>query len=256
MSTQGFGQRILVVDDEKPIRELVASYLKEDGFVVEELSDGQAALERVQRADDLDLIILDVRMPNLDGIEALREIRRLSDTYVIMLTAASEETDRLIGLSVGADDYVTKPFSPREVVARVKAVLRRVRNDRMASSSDHRTEPMLFADMVIDVDEHQVSVDGKPVELTALQFTLIRTLAESPGRVFARHQLIERVWGRDFFGEERVVDVHIGNLRKALGDDAAEPRFVATVRGVGYRFVGHQTGNGGDDGGGDGGGAR
>ncbi|MEM7273088.1 MAG: response regulator transcription factor [Actinomycetota bacterium] len=231
-------QRILVVDDERPIRTLVASYLADDGFVVEELDNGQAAVDRVRRADDLDLIILDVRMPVLGGIDALREIRRLSDTYVIMLTAASEETDRLIGLSVGADDYVTKPFSPREVVARVKAVLRRHRGDGPATA-DARAEPLRFEAMTIDVDEHSVTVDGAPVDVTALQFTLLRTLAESPGRVFARHQLIERVWGRDFFGEERIVDVHIGNLRKALGDDAGRPRFVATVRGVGYRFVGH-----------------
>ncbi len=245
------GNRILIVDDEESIRELVASYLKADGFVVEELDNGRAAVDRIARADDLALIILDVRMPQLDGIEALREIRRLSDTYVIMLTAASEETDRLIGLSVGADDYITKPFSPREVVARVKAVLRRTRagsEDGGGSRATHHhhqvTEPLRFAHMTVDIDGHEVTVDNKPVELTALQFSLVRTLAENPGRVFARHQLIERVWGRDFFGEERIVDVHIGNLRKALGDDAAEPQFIATVRGVGYRFVGHTSSDG------------
>ncbi len=237
-------QRILVVDDEEPIRDLVASYLKADGFVVEELANGQAAVERVRRADDLDLIILDVRMPSLDGIEALREIRRVSDTYVIMLTAATEETDRLIGLSVGADDYIPKPFSPREVVARVKAVLRRDRSANTAANFDERSEPLRFPAMVIDVDTHTVTVDDAPTELTALQFSLIKTMAENPGRVFARHQLIERVWGNDFFGEDRIVDVHIGNLRKALHDDPSEPRFIATVRGVGYRFVGHETAQG------------
>jgi len=151
--------RILIVDDEQPIRELVASYLKADGFIVEELDNGRAAVERVARTDDLDLIILDVRMPELDGIEALREIRRLSDTYIIMLTAASEETDRLIGLSVGADDYVTKPFSPREVVARVKAVLRRTRtvmmsarSDGGAATADPRSAPLTFPSMTIDID--------------------------------------------------------------------------------------------------------
>lgn len=233
-------QRILVVDDEDPIRDLVASYLKADGFVVEELADGRAALERVSRADDLDLIILDVRMPILDGIEALREIRRISDTYVIMLTAAAEETDRLIGLSVGADDYIPKPFSPREVVARVKAVLRRTRTTSANTNSNQRSEPLRFPNMTIDIDAHTILVDDLPVELTALQFSLIKTIAESPGRVFARHQLIERVWGDDFFGEDRIVDVHIRNLRKALGDNATEPRFIATVRGVGYRFVGDE----------------
>lgn len=233
-------KRILVVDDEESIRYLVASYLRADGFVVEELGDGQAALDRVRRANDLDLIILDVRMPKVDGIDALREIRRLSDSYVIMLTAAAEETDRLIGLSLGADDYMTKPFSPRELVARVKAVLRRQRSG-LSGPVDPVSPALTFPSIVIDIETHQVVVDGEPVDLTALQFSLVRSLAESPGRVFTRRQLIERVWGRDFFGEDRIVDVHIGNLRKALGDDAAAPRFVGTVRGVGYRFVGHET---------------
>ncbi len=228
--------RILIVDDERPIRELVASYLVDEGFTVEELGDGEAAVARIDRAPAVDLIVLDVRMPKLNGVDALREIRRRSDTYVIMLTAAAEETDRLIGLSVGADDYITKPFSPREVVARVKAVLRRSRPT--SATAPAASEPLRFDRIVIDTDEHRVEVDGTEVELTALQFELLRTLAESPGRVFARHQLIERVWGRDFFGEERLVDVHIGNVRKALGDDASDPAFIATVRGVGYRFVG------------------
>ncbi len=227
-------QRILVVDDEEPIRRLVASYLSDDGFLVEQADDGRKAVERIQRSSDIDLILLDIRMPGLDGIEALRQIRRVADTYVIMLTAAAEETDRLIGLSVGADDYITKPFSPREVVARVKAVLRR---SREPVTGERGTPALRFAGIVVDVDEYTVAVDDDEIDLTALQFKLLRTLAESPGRVFARHQLIERVWGRDFYGEDRIVDVHIGNLRKALGDDASEPRFVATVRGVGYRFV-------------------
>jgi len=227
--------RILVVDDEEPIRRLVASYLTDDGFVVEELVDGQAAVERMERGPDLDLIIMDVRMPRLNGVDALREIRRRSDIYVILLTAAVEETDRLIGLSVGADDYVTKPFSPREVVARVKAVLRR---SRAADTTDARRPTLAFDGLTIDADAYRVERDGVEVELTALQFQLLLALAESPGRVFARHQLIERVWGRDFYGEDRIVDVHIGNLRKALDDDASEPAFIGTVRGVGYRFVG------------------
>ncbi len=226
-------QRILIVDDEPEIRRLVASYLTQDAFHVEELGDGRAALERLQRRPAIDLVVLDVRMPELDGIDTLRELRRFSDVHVIMLTAAAEETDRLIGLSVGADDYVTKPFSPREVVARVKAVLRRTR----ATTSEQLAEPLEFTGITVDIDRHVVAVDGAPVELSALQFSLLRALAESPGRVFARHQLTERVWGRDFYGEERIVDVHVGNLRKALGDSAGEPRFIETVRGVGYRFI-------------------
>jgi len=226
-------QRILVVDDEREIRRLVASYLVDDDFVVEELDNGPAVLERLQRQPAIDLIVLDVRMPGPDGIDTLRDLRRFSDVHVIMLTAAAEETDRLIGLSVGADDYITKPFSPREVVARVKAVLRRTRT----STSEPLTEPLVFEGITVDIDRHVVTVDDSPVDLSALQFNLLRALAESPGRVFARHQLIDRVWGRDFYGEERIVDVHVGNLRKALGDSASSPRFIETVRGVGYRFV-------------------
>ena len=227
-------QRILVVDDEVEIRRLVASYLVDDGFDVEQLDNGTAVLERMQRAPEIDLIVLDIRMPGPDGIDTLRELRRFSDVHVIMLTAATEETDRLIGLSVGADDYVTKPFSPREVVARVKAVLRRTRN----STTEPLAEPLVFDGLTLDIERHEVSVDDERIDLSALQFNLLRTLAESPGRVFARHQLIDRVWGRDFYGEERIVDVHVGNLRKALGDSASSPRFIETVRGVGYRFVG------------------
>lgn len=227
-------QRILVVDDEREIRRLVASYLTDDGFDVEELENGRQVLDRLARQPAVDLILLDVRMPELDGIETLRELRRFSDVHVIMLTAAVEETDRLIGLSVGADDYVTKPFSPREVVARVKAVLRRTRT----STVEPLNEPLRYHGITIDVDRHEVLVDDAEIDLSALQFDLLRALAESPGRVFARHQLIDRVWGRDFYGEERIVDVHVGNLRKALGDSAAEPRFIETVRGVGYKFVG------------------
>lgn len=224
--------RILVVDDEESIRRLVASYLIDEGFTVEEVTDGRAAVERIERHPPIDLIVLDVRMPNMNGVDALREIRRRSDCYVIMLTAAVEETDRLIGLSVGADDYVTKPFSPREVVARVKAVLRRSR-----SSVIEVHEVLEFEGLTIGVDEHSVVRAGQEVSLTALQFQLLLTLAQSPGRVFARHQIVERVWGRDFFGEERIVDVHIGNLRKALGDDATDPAIIGTVRSVGYRFL-------------------
>lgn len=226
-------QRILIVDDEREIRRLVASYLIDDGFTVEELDNGRSALDRLGRGPDVDLVLLDIRMPELDGIDTLRELRRFSEVHVIMLTAAAEETDRLIGLSVGADDYVTKPFSPREVVARVKAVLRRTRTSHAAPLA----EPLRFTGISVDVDRHVVSVDGDDVELSALQFSLLLTMVESPGRVFARHQLIDRVWGRDFFGEERIVDVHVGNLRKALGDSASNPRFIETVRGVGYRFI-------------------
>ena len=223
--------RILIVDDEERIRSLVASYLKADGFEVVEANNGRDAVAEVERRKP-DLVIMDVRMPGMDGFEALSEIRRTSDVYVIMLTARAEETDRIVGLSVGADDYVTKPFSPRELVARVKAVLRRARSGQ--STSEDRLE---FDVVTIDLGRREVFRNGELTDLTALQFDLLATLAESPGRVFSRGQLIERVWGWDFYGDERVVDVHIRNLRRALGDEAGDPEVVGTVRGVGYKLV-------------------
>ena len=223
--------KILVVDDEERIRSLVGSYLRAEGFEVDEATTGEEAVAKT-RSSHPDLVILDVRLPGIDGFEALREIRRDTDVYVIMLTARTEEADKLIGLTVGADDYVTKPFSPRELVARVKAVLRRGRQPR--SDDD---ELLRFQDLEVDLARREARRDGEPVELTALEFDLLAALASAPGRVFTRRQLIERVWGWDFFGDERVVDVHIRNLRRALGDSAEKPRFIGTVRGVGYKLV-------------------
>ena len=225
-------RRILVVDDEANIRRIVTSYLRADGFDVSEAPDGDAALAIFDRVDP-HLVILDVMMPGRDGIEILRELRTRSDVYVIMLTARAEETDRVVGLSVGADDYVTKPFGAKELVARVKAVLRRTR-DAGGSAGD---DVMTLDGLSIDVARHEVLRDGEPVTLTALEFDLLVALASSPGRVFSRRQLLERVWGWDYVGDDRVVDVHIRKLRKALGDDASNPRFVATVRGIGYKAV-------------------
>jgi DNA-binding response OmpR family regulator len=224
-------ERILVVDDEAGIRELVSSYLRSEGFEVDEAVDGEDALARFsQHAHDL--IVLDLRLPGIGGLDVLRQIRRTSAVYVIVLTARADETDKLIGLELGADDYVTKPFSPRELVARVRAVLRRRRD-----SDDEGDDVIRFDGLVIDTGRHEVRVDDAPVELTTLEFQLVAALAAAPGRVFTRRQLIERVWGWDFYGDERLVDVHIGNLRKALGDAADEPRFIGTVRGVGYKCV-------------------
>jgi len=223
--------RILVVDDEPKIRKIVTSYLQQEGFDVSEATDGPSAVEMAERFDP-DVIILDVMLPGFDGIEALRQIRTKSDVYVIMLTARSEETDKLIGLSVGADDYVTKPFSTRELVARVKAVLRRSRQSN-GSESDRIT----VGPLTLDNTTHIVTVDGTAVDLTALEFELLGALASAPGRVYSRGQLIEKVWGWDFFGDERIVDVHVRKIRQKIGDDPAEPRFISTVRGVGYRFV-------------------
>jgi len=227
-------QRILVVDDEANIRRIVASYLRVEGFEVIEAADGRAALSAFDRSSP-DLVILDVMMPGGDGIDVLRELRRRSDVYVIMLTARAEETDRVIGLSVGADDYITKPFGAKELVARVKAVLRRRRE---APAPDDEEEVLRLDGLTIDIARHEVNREGEPVVLTALEFELLRALAVSPGRVFSRRQLLERVWGWDYAGDERLVDVHIRKLRRALGDSPVDARFIATVRGVGYKAVG------------------
>jgi DNA-binding response OmpR family regulator len=224
---------VMIVDDEAPIRQIVRRYLEAEGYKVVEAADGVEALERFG-ASPADVVILDVMMPGMDGIEILRRLRAVSEVYVIMLTAKTEEVDRLIGLAVGADDYITKPFSPRELVARVKAVLRRPRS-APSVPSDH---VLRFSGLEIDQGRHEVRVDGNPVEVTALEFNLLAAMASAPGRVFTRRQLLERIWGYDFFGDERVVDVHIGNLRRKLSDGSDNPRFIATIRGVGYKMIG------------------
>ena len=224
---------VLVVDDEANIRQLLTDYLHRDGFDVEQAVSGEQALDALARRMP-DLVILDVRLPGIDGFETLRRIRKFSDVYVLMLTARSEESDTLIGLEVGADDYVSKPFSPREVVARVRTLLRR-RGGAAATTTEDRRE---FERLWLDTARREVSSDGQAVNLTALEFDLLDALTSSPGRVFTRRQLIERVWGWDFYGDERIVDVHVRKLRSAIFDAADAPRFIATVRGVGYKFIG------------------
>ena len=225
-------RQVLVVDDEPHIRTVLRGYLEAAGFAVAEAADGGTAVAEVRRQPP-DLVLLDVMLPGIDGLEVLRQLRTFSDVYVILVTARTEEVDKLVGLGVGADDYVTKPFSPREVAARVKAVLRRDRGARAAPAAVLR-----FEGLSIDKDCREVQLDGAPVNLSALEFDVLTALAETPGRVFSRRQLLEGVWGYDFFGDERVVDVHIRSLRARLGDDAASPRLIATVRGVGYKFAG------------------
>lgn len=220
--------KILVVDDEPSITNLVSAYLKPEGYEVFIAADGNAGL-KAARAFKPDLIILDVMLPGLDGIELLSRLRRESDVYVIMLTAKTEETDTIVGLSVGADDYVTKPFSPRELVARVKAALRRI---EAGSAPGLERGVLSFKHIRIDVDARKVSVDERAIELTAIEFDLLKALAGNRGRVLSREQLLEKVWGGDYFGEMRVVDVHLGHVRQKLGRDD----LIATVRGVGYRF--------------------
>ena len=227
--------KILVVDDEPPIRAVLRGYLEAEGFTVSEAGDGSAALAelRAGSAEPVDLVLLDVMMPGMDGLEVLRRLRTVADTYVILVTARSEEVDKLVGLGVGADDYVTKPFSPREVTARVKSVLRRRRDGPV-----HDETHLRFEGLVVDPMAREVVANGAPVRLTTLEFDLLLALVRAPGRVFSRAQLLEQVWGNDFYGDERVVDVHIRNLRAELGDDATDPRLLATVRGVGYKFIG------------------
>jgi len=219
--------KILVVDDEQSLLNLVTAYLRKEGYEVYTALDGPSGL-KAARAFKPDLMVLDIMLPGLDGLEVLAQLRRESNVYVIMLTAKSEETDKIVGLSVGADDYLTKPFSPRELVARIKAALRRLRIGGGAAE----TSVLSFRHLRIDTGRRQVWVNDEPVSLTTMEFDLLKTLAEHHGLVLNREQLLEKVWGHDFYGEERVVDVHIGHIRQKLGDD----RFIATVRGVGYRF--------------------
>lgn len=225
-------RRVLVVDDEAAIRSLLRGYLESDGFTVTEASEAKSALASVV-AEPPDVVLLDVMLPGVDGLEVLRQIRNFSDVYVILITARAEEVDKLVGLGVGADDYITKPFSPREVVARVRTILRRDRG----AQPDQRTA-LVFDRLIIDVDGHTVSANHQPVNVSSLEFDLLVALANAPQRVFSRAQLLERVWGSDFYGDERVVDVHIRSLRARLGDDANDPHLIATVRGVGYKFIG------------------
>jgi DNA-binding response OmpR family regulator len=225
--------RVLVVEDEKYLVALLRKYLEREGFEVHEALDGPAAIE-VAGLVEPDVVVLDWMLPRLDGVEVLRELRRFSEAYIIMLTARTEEVDRIVGLSTGADDYLTKPFSPGELVARIRAMLRR---PRTATPNDKDVEaPMKFGELTIDLARCEVRLGEEQVSLTALQFDLLATLASRPGLVFSRGQLLERVWGDDYFGSDHVVDVHVANLRKKVEDDPSSPRYVETVRGVGYRF--------------------
>jgi two-component system alkaline phosphatase synthesis response regulator PhoP len=221
-------EKILVVDDEPSVIKLISAYLKPEGYEVYTATDGNAGL-KAARAFKPDVVILDIMLPGIDGIELLSRLRRESQVYVIMLTARTEETDKIVGLSVGADDYVTKPFSPRELVARIKAALRRL---KAQADSSLVGGVLLFTHIKIDSGARTVHVDESPIELTAIEFDLLKALAENRGRVLTREQLLEKVWGGEYFGEMRVVDVHLGHVRQKLGRES----LITTVRGVGYRF--------------------
>jgi DNA-binding response OmpR family regulator len=213
-----------VVDDEPPMVELVRGYLVREGWTVQTASDGIRALE-MARSEHPDVVVLDLMLPGLDGIEVCRQIRTFSDAYVVMLTAKSEEVDKLIGLAVGADDYLTKPFSPRELVARIRAIMRRARSGAPAVPG-----------LEVDPGTRIARVDGVTLNLTRTEFDILAALARDPGVVVDRPTLLASVWGPDY-GDDHLVDVHVANLRRKLGDDPEQPRFVATVRGVGYRLA-------------------
>ncbi|QIN85215.1 response regulator [Rubrobacter tropicus] len=223
--------RALIVEDEQNLVGLLRLHLEREGFEVHEALDGRAALEVARRVAP-DVVVLDWMLPGLGGMEVLRELRGSSDAYVIMLTARSDEVDRVVGLSTGADDYLTKPFSPAELVARIRAMLRRPRG----GATGQQDAPLGFGALTVDTARREARLDGEAVALTAMEFDLLATLASEPGIVFGRDRLLEKLWGGSYFGSDHVIDVHVANVRKKLGDDPQDPRYVQTVRGVGYRF--------------------
>ncbi len=223
-------KKILIVDDEKKLVSVVRGYLEQAGFNVAVAYDGPQALA-VFRHEKPNLILLDLNLPGLDGLDVARTLRKESNVPIIMLTARVEETDRLIGLELGADDYIVKPFSPREVVARVRAVLRRTGGETAAPEVLHAGE------LTLDLGKHTLTTNGGPVDLTPTEFDLLTALMQNPGRAFTRLQLLDRVQGESYEGYERTVDAHIKNLRQKIGDDPKNPRYILTVFGVGYKFA-------------------
>ncbi len=234
MSTPGIaGQRRprgLVVDDAAEQLNLVSALLAKEGFDVRSAADGEEAL-RLARTHEPDVVVLDLSLPGVDGVEVCRRLRVFSDAYVIMLTSRTEEIDLLVGLSVGADDYMTKPFSPRELTARVRTLQRRPRDQ------DRSNRVRKFGELEVDADARTVRVADEEVELTRIEFDLLDALTECPRLTYQRATLLERVWGPNWFGDSHVVEVHMANLRNKLGDDPKRPRFIKTVRGIGYRMV-------------------
>ncbi len=237
MALNTITQKILVVDDEASVRHLVTSYLKKEGFEVIEAADGDTAIEMARRQHP-DLIVLDLMLPGTDGLEVCRVLRAESDILIIMLTARSEETDKLVGLGIGADDYLTKPFSPRELVARIKAILRRKKAaGRVATpQASAHAETLQAGPLMIDSSRHTATINGRALDLTAREFEILQALASRPGMVFTREQLLEQVWGYSYFGDPRVVDVHVAKLRKKVENDPANPRLIKTIRGIGYKL--------------------
>ncbi len=224
--------KVLVVDDEVPLTGVVGSYLVREGFDVDVAHSGPEAVEQA-RSGKPTLIVLDIMLPGFDGIEACRQIRQFSDAYIIMLTARDEEMDKVLGLSMGADDYLVKPFSPRELIARVRAMLRRPRT----SLEELPGELYTVGELTMDAQSRSLTRAGNEIDLTRTEFDLLAVMMAHPKAVLTRRQMINAVWGPDWYGDEHVIDVHIGHVREKIGDDAAEPRYIRTVRGVGYGMV-------------------
>lgn len=223
-------RRVLVVEDEKSIRDAVTAYLEKEGYWVTAVADGQAAIDAFEKRG-FDLVVLDLMLPKVSGEVVCRAIRDSSDVPIIMLTAKGEEEDRIAGLEIGADDYLVKPFSPRELVARVRALLRRAN-----VGAEPQRDRLVYTPLEIDVAGHKTFLGGEELDLTASEFKLLTTLARYPGRVYSRMELVEKVLGYDFEGYERTIDSHVKNLRAKLRDDPRAPTFIYTVHGVGYRF--------------------
>ncbi|WP_263730550.1 response regulator transcription factor [Cellulomonas sp. SG140] len=234
-------RRALIVDDERPLAELVAGYLRREGYEVHLAFDGPTGVDSAREVDP-DVIVLDLGLPGLDGVEVCRQVRTFSDCYIVMLTARTDEVDTLIGLSVGADDYVTKPFRPRELIARITAMQRRPRRTAGPASTadvrpaDEAVPPIMVGPLRMDLVGREVELEGEPVGLTRTEFDVLAALARRPSAVLTRRQLIEAVWGERWVGDEHLVDVHVLHVRQKLGDTADAQRFVRTVRGVGYRM--------------------
>jgi two-component system alkaline phosphatase synthesis response regulator PhoP len=230
-SDQVRGVRILVVDDDDNVRRLVTAYLEREGYQVIQAADGAAALRAVEVSAP-DLVVLDLMLPGTGGLQVARRISAARELPILMLTARGGEDDVLRGFEAGADDYLIKPFSPRVLVARVRAILRRV-----GLEGEEREGAVEVGGLSLDARTREVTVDSAPVDLTSLEFDLLHALVDHPGWVYSREQLLEQVWGYDYLGDSRVIDVHVANLRKKLGDDPVDPRFIRTVRGVGYKFL-------------------
>jgi DNA-binding response OmpR family regulator len=231
-------RRALVVDDEPSLVRVVVGYLRSDGFEVESAGDGPTALD-LARGSQFDVIVLDLGLPGMDGVEVCRELRTFTDAYVVMLTARADEVDMLIGLAVGADDYITKPFSPRELMARIRTLLRRPRQAASPRPPAGPTPdpPRVFGDLVIDAAAHEVTLGGEPLELTRTEFDLLDILSARPRVAFTRPMLLEKVWDAgEWAGGAHLVDVHIAHLRRKLRDDARDGKYIRTIRGVGYRM--------------------